>query len=137
MHSPRDAEILSLRAASYTELQQWELCLTDCNLGILLEPRALEPRLRRAAAFRSLGRLQQAVEAYREVMGVWGVHTACIPALRSLRAHHTHVLCAWRTQPFLKTLNVSSVGGPNRKHMLLVQATGHFVDRIAVTSNSE
>ena len=42
----------------------------DCNLGILLEPRALEPRLRRAAALRSLGRLQQAVEAYRGVLGM-------------------------------------------------------------------
>ena len=44
--------------------------MTDCNLGILLEPRALEPRLRRATAFRSLGRLLEAVEAYREVLGM-------------------------------------------------------------------
>ena len=45
-------------------------CCQDCDASIRLDPVWVKPRLRRAAALRSLGRVGQAGQEYERVVGM-------------------------------------------------------------------
>ena len=45
-------------------------CCQDCDASILLDPLFAKPRLRRAAALRSLGRVGEAAQEYERVVGM-------------------------------------------------------------------
>ena len=64
-HNPRDSLALSNRAACHHKLQQWQLCIEDCDRSIALNPGLQKSYLRKASAFKSLGNAQEAMAAYR------------------------------------------------------------------------
>ena len=64
-HDPRDTLALSNRAACYHKLQQWQLCIEDCDRSIALNPGHHKSYMRKASAFKSLGNTQEAMAAYR------------------------------------------------------------------------
>ena len=41
--------------------------IQDCDRSILADPAFLKPYLRRALALKAIGRVEEAIEAYREV----------------------------------------------------------------------
>lgn len=67
---PNDAKIYSNRAAAYTKLMEYNLCIYDCDRALALDPRFVKVYLRKANALLMLKDFIQAKSVYERALDI-------------------------------------------------------------------